>query len=198
MGLEWRQGQHWAGCPTGPSARDENSGYRVRVWRMGRRTRCGGREASQEAAEETGRKMTWAVTRCQVEKVVRSYRVLKGKLQVGSGQEEGKSLGLRRVAAQLHPCSSHPPADHSQLHASLSAPFPRGLRGPTQGQRPLCPGKLQVLCLHGDPVHSCDSLSEPPGGSSHSSEGKRLRLEVPLSPEHLPSCWHWRSWGQNG
>lgn len=132
---------------------------------------------------------------------------------------------------------SHPPADHSQLHASLSAPFPRGLRGPTQGQRPLRPGKLQVLCLHRDPVHSSDSLSEPPGGSVYQSEPpgvsayqnhrvgqpirtggsayqnhwvgrptapedrpiseeQRLRLEVPLSPGHLPSCWHWRSWAK--
>lgn len=67
-----------------------------------------------------------------------------------------------------------PPPDHSQLHAPLPAPIPCGLCGPTQGQRALRPGELQVLRLHGDPVHGRDSLSEPPGGS-----GPQLTRQLP-------------------
>lgn len=165
------------------------------MWRMG--IRCRGREASQEAAEEIGRKMTKDVTRCWVGKVVRSYIALKVKLLVDSGQEEGKRvLGSRRVAAPAPPLHWAPTLlqiilnsmhrYQPRFHVVFVDPRKDSARYAQENFKSFVFTETQFTAVTAYQNHRVGHPTAPE--DQPSSEGQRLRLEVPLSPGHLPSC----------
>ncbi|XP_077943721.1 T-box transcription factor TBX1 isoform X2 [Gasterosteus aculeatus] len=60
--------------------------------------------------------------------------------------------------------------DHPKLHAPLPAQVPRGVRGPPQGQREVCRGELQNICVRGNALHGGHGVPEPPDHAAEDSQ----------------------------
>lgn len=149
--------------------------------------------------------------------MVRFYIVLKAKLRVDSRQEEGKRVlgwgwgGVAAGAPSLH--SAPTPLQiilnsmhryQPRFHVVFVDPRKDSARYAQENFKSFVFTETQFTAVTayqnhrvGQPINQNHRVGRPTApGDQPSSEEQRLRLEVPLSPGHLPSCWHWRSWAK--
>lgn len=85
-------------------------------------------------------------------------------------------------------------SDDIELHASLPATLPCGIRGSCPEQSLKCSQELLLLCLPRDALHGCHCLSEPSGkkagGSTVQTKYCTSQLHICLRYLYQEKVWH--------